>query len=87
MTLGSLDAGFTTLHSSKGVCMHYTYNAFNMILNFTTSFLRGLVPAFNDCVDSFLEELKPQANGKTPVAMKLEFKRLTINVISKVPNS
>ena len=49
-----------------------------------TSYLRGLVPSFNECVDMFLERLRPLADGKTEVPMKEEFASLTLNIISKV---
>ena len=48
------------------------------------SFLKDLIPSFNECVDQFLERLRPLADGKTQVPMKEEFSTLTLNVISKV---
>ena len=48
------------------------------------SYLRSLVPAFNECVDWFLERLKPLADGKTQVPMGEEFANLTLNIISRV---
>jgi len=42
------------------------------------------VPSFNECVDRFLARLRPLADGKTQVPMKIEFTDLTLDVISKV---
>ena len=46
--------------------------------------LNSLVPSFNECVDRFLARLRPLADGKTQVPMKIEFTDLTLDVISKV---
>ena len=48
------------------------------------SYLKGLIPSFNECVDQFLERLRPLADGKTQVPMKDEFATLTLSIISKV---
>ena len=48
------------------------------------SYLKSLVPVFNECVDQFLERLRPLADGKTQVSMKEQFDILTLDVISKV---
>jgi len=48
------------------------------------SYLKGLVPSFNECVDRFLERLRPLADGKTEVPMMEEFATLTLDVICKV---
>ena len=49
-----------------------------------TSYLKGLIPSFNECVDQFLERLRPLADGETQVPMKEEFAILTLSIISKV---
>ena len=49
------------------------------------SYLKGLIPIFNECVDQFLERLRPLADGKTQVPMKEEFAAVTMDVICKVP--
>ena len=51
---------------------------------FDFSFLRSLVPVFNECVDQFLKKLRPLADGQTQVPMKDEFSSLTLHIISKV---
>ena len=48
------------------------------------SYLKGLIPSFNKCVDQFLEKLKPLADGKTQVPMVEEFATLTLDIICKV---
>ena len=39
---------------------------------------------FNECVNTFLERLKPLADGKTEVSMKEAFHDVSLDVISKV---
>ena len=39
---------------------------------------------FNECVNTFLERLKPLADGKTEVPMKEAFHNMALDVISKV---
>ena len=39
---------------------------------------------FNECVDAFLEGLRPHADGKTEVSMKEAFHEAALDVISKV---
>ena len=39
---------------------------------------------FNECVDTFLERLRPHADGKTEVSMKEAFHEATLDAISKV---
>ena len=48
------------------------------------SYLKGLIPVFNGCVDDFLNNLRPLAENKTPVPMKVEFSTLTLSVVTKV---
>ena len=52
---------------------------------FDNSYLKGLIPIFNECVDQFLERLRPLADGKTQVPMKEEFAAVTMDIICKVP--
>ena len=48
------------------------------------SYLKSLVPSFNECADKFLEGLRPLADGKTTVPMKEHLAEVTQDVISKV---
>lgn len=48
------------------------------------STLRGMIPSFNMCVDKFLADLKPLADGNTAAPMKDHISDLTMDVISKV---
>eukprot|EP00731_Ephydatia_muelleri_P028814 Em0020g458a len=51
---------------------------------FKRSSLKDLLPIFNECVDAFLEGLRPLADGKTEVPMKEALHEATLDVISKV---
>ena len=51
---------------------------------FNNSYLKGLLPIFNECVDQFLERLRPLADGETQVPMKEEFAAVTMDIICKV---
>lgn len=51
------------------------------------SYLKDLIPSFNECVDQFLERLRPLADGRTQVPMKEELATLTLSIISKVNRS
>ena len=51
---------------------------------FHCSSLKDLLPVFNECVDAFLEGLRPLADGKTEVPMKEAFHEAALDVISKV---
>ena len=55
-----------------------------MYLSVDHSYLKGLIPSFNECVDQFLERLRPLADGKTEVPMMEEFGTLTLDILSKV---
>ena len=46
--------------------------------------MKDLLPVFNECVDAFLERLRPHADGKTEVSMKEAFHEAALDVISKV---
>ena len=48
------------------------------------SSLKDLIPKFNECVDTFVEKLRPLADGKTEVPMKEAFHEAALDVISKV---
>ena len=48
------------------------------------SYLKTLIPAFNECVDKMVEKLTPLADGVTLVLMKKAFSTVTLDVISKV---
>ncbi|XP_064406602.1 cholesterol 24-hydroxylase-like [Halichondria panicea] len=51
---------------------------------FKKSYLEGILPAFNSCIDLFLEKLAPFTDGVTPVPMKEHLSEVTLDVISKV---
>ncbi len=51
---------------------------------FKKSYLESILPAFNDCVNLFIEKLRPSADGVTPVLMKQHLSEVTMDVISKV---
>ncbi len=48
------------------------------------SYLEGILPTFNDCVNLFIEKLRPSADGVTPVLMKEHINEITLNVVGKV---
>ena len=50
------------------------------------SYLKSLVPTFGECVDKFLDRLRPLADGKTQVPMMKHIHTTTLDVISKVGN-
>ncbi|KAL5473718.1 hypothetical protein EMCRGX_G028252 [Ephydatia muelleri] len=51
--------------------------------SFKRSSLKDLLVKFNECGDTFLERLRPHADGKTEVSMKEAFHEATLDVISK----
>ena len=51
---------------------------------FHYSSLKERLPIFNKCVNTFLEKLRPLADGKTEVPMKEAFHEVALDVISKV---
>ena len=48
------------------------------------SYLKSLVPSFNECADKFIQGLRPLADGKTTVPMKEHLAQVTEDAISKV---
>ena len=48
------------------------------------SYLKTLLPSFNECCDKLLDGIRSQADGKTTVYMKQHLAEVTLNVISKV---
>lgn len=48
------------------------------------SYLKSLLPSFNECTDKLLDNLRPLADGKTVVPMKQYLADVTLDVISKV---
>ena len=53
--------------------------------HFYASYLRGLVPIYNNAtVRDLIEPLRAKADGTATVAMKNEFTRVTLQVISEV---
>ena len=51
---------------------------------FAYSSLKELLPKFNECVNAFLDGLRPLADGKTVVDMMEAFHEVALDVISKV---
>lgn len=62
---------------------HWTLDT-GLLLFLLCSYLKSLVPSFNECVDQFLERLRPLADCRTQVSMIQQFSELTLDVISKV---
>ncbi|XP_064405688.1 cholesterol 24-hydroxylase-like isoform X2 [Halichondria panicea] len=52
--------------------------------SFNKSYLKSLLPSFNECTDKLLEGIRPLADGKTTIPMKQHLSEVTLNVISKV---
>ena len=50
------------------------------------SYLKSLVPSFNECVDRLVAGLKPLADGRTSVPMTDQFSSVALDVISRVSN-
>ena len=48
------------------------------------SYLKSLTPMFGECVDKFLDKLRPLADGRTQVPMKKHIHNAALDVISKV---
>ncbi len=48
------------------------------------SYLKSLLPSFNECTNKLLEGIQPLADGKTVVPMKEHLANVTLDVISKV---
>ena len=61
----------------------HIYAASNL-LSCSCSFLKNLVPSFNECADKMIKKLMLFADGKTSVKISEEFTLFTLNVISKV---
>ncbi|KAL5496599.1 hypothetical protein EMCRGX_G012912 [Ephydatia muelleri] len=51
---------------------------------FNRGYLKSLTPMFGECVDMFLDKLKPLADGRTQVPMKKHIHNAALDVISKV---
>ena len=64
--------------SEEGVIVHV------FIMCVTCSNMKSLIPMFGECVDTFLNQLRPLADGKTQVPMIQHFSIATVDVISKV---
>ena len=56
----------------------------SFIFHQINSSLKELVPQFNECVTTFLDNLRLHADGMTEVLMKEAFHNLTLSFISKV---
>ena len=51
---------------------------------FMFSYLKSLLPSFNECTDKLLDNIRPLADGRTTVPMKQHLAEVTLDVISKV---
>jgi len=87
MKLGSQEEKSTALHLIKGT---YSFPEASMKIycvwshSSLYSYLKSLVPSFNECADRFIGRLRPLADGKTTVPMKEHLAEVTLDVISKV---
>ena len=87
MKLGSQEEKSTALHLIKGT---YSIPKASMkkycVWSHSSlySYLKSLVPSFNECADKFIQGLRPLADGKTTVPMKEHLAEVTLDVISKV---
>ena len=87
MKLGSQEEKSTALHLIKGT---YSIPKASMkkycVWSHSSlySYLKSLVPSFNECADKFIERLRPLADGKTIVPMKEHLAQVTEDAISKV---
>jgi len=48
------------------------------------SYLKSLVPTFNEYVGKLVEKLRPLADGRTQVPMKKELSMLIVSAVGKV---
>ena len=80
---GNLEGNFMTHHSSGGVPFRIDGRDGSNIF-FHYSSLKDFLPMFNEGVNTFLEKLRPLADGKTEVPMKEAFHEVALDVISKV---
>ena len=53
-------------------------------MSVSCSYLKKMIPEFNQCVDKFLDKLESAANQKTQVSLRDELALLTLTVVSKV---
>ena len=53
-------------------------------ISYVYSYLRSLVPSFNECVDCFLETLKSKATEGGEIPMRKEIGAATLQIIGKV---
>ena len=89
MKLGSQEEKSTALHLIKGTysipkASMKKYYFGNLSHSSLYSYLKSLVPSFNECADKFIQGLRPLADGKTTVPMKEHLAEVTLDVISKV---
>ena len=61
--------------------LFFSYDLIAFIIVPNHSSLMDLLPTFNECVDAFLEGLRPHADGKTGVFMKEAFHEMAMDVI------
>ena len=73
-----------TLHSSECNVLLFFNGFIHPCIVLQHSSLKDYLPVFNECVDTFLERLRPHADGKTEVSMKEAFHKATLDAISKV---
>lgn len=100
LKVGNIEGGCMILLSRRGkLCnspagnIHHSITRLSALCNLGTldlcliypcSYLKSLVPSFNECVDQFLARLRPLADGKTQVSMSDHFANLALEVIGKV---
>ena len=73
-----------TLVSRKGEPSFFSVHVLLLTLFALYSYLKGLIPGFNKCVDKFLQKLDPLADGKTRVPLVARFSEVSLDVLSKV---
>ena len=74
-----------TIFTCYGICkMHCNTTACHLMIFFSISYLKGLIPSFNECVDQFLENLMMKADGRTEVLVRKEFGKITLKILGKV---
>ena len=89
MTYGSQEDRSMITHSTRGVQQNMfsvQSTCFNLAdLHVTVySYLKTLLPSFNECCDKLLDGIRSQADGKTTVYMKQHLQEVTMNAVSKV---
>ena len=82
MTLGNQGGRFMITPLTRG-SIKDRGSSFLLLMHIY-SYLKTLLPSFNECCDKLLDGIRSQADGKTTVYMKQHLAEVTLNVISKV---